>query len=59
MTDAVTAIIRSRMPDPVSVAFHAVACLDEQQRRALAEKFNRSFGQCTPPLSIAFMEPTQ
>lgn len=40
--------------DPVEVAFRAVACLGQADRARLATRFNSVFGQCTPPLTIAF-----
>jgi len=54
--DLVTTILRTRSPDPVGVAFHAIARLDEAQRQALADRFNTSFGQCTPKLAVRFEE---
>lgn len=44
---------------PVDAAFYAPACLDAEQRAAVAERFNKTFGQCTPPLTIAFKEPSE
>lgn len=42
--------------DPVEAAFRACACLSESQRAALERRFNAVFGQCNPPLSLAFHE---
>ena len=47
------------MSNRVSVAFRALASLDEAERAHLVAWFNRTFGQCTPPLSIEFKEPTK
>jgi hypothetical protein len=44
--------------DPVEAAFRACACLSESQRAALERRFNAVFGQCTPPLALAFQQPT-
>ncbi len=59
MNDLVTTILRTRQSDPVAVAFYALARLDEAERAAVVARFNRSFGQCTPPLSVAFTEAKQ
>lgn len=45
--------------DPVEAAFRACACLSESQRAALERRFNAYFGQCSPPLSLAFHQPAE
>ncbi len=43
--------------DPVETAFRATACLSDDQRDALARRFNHVFGQCNPPLTLSFHQP--
>lgn len=43
----------------VEVAFRAVACLGDEDRGRFVARFNRAFGQCTPPLTLQFTSGTE
>lgn len=57
-TARITALVdQANRIDAVEAAFRACACLSDSQRAALERRFNATFGQCTPPLSLAFHQP--
>lgn len=54
--EVIRSCLQMMAADPVEVAFRAIACLDADQREALQQKYNRVFGQCTPPMTMTISE---
>lgn len=57
MAELIRLVQQAHRLDPVEAAFRACACLSESQRAALQRRFNAVFGDCVPPLTLAFNEP--
>lgn len=43
---------------PIDAAFYAVVALSEDDLEALSVRFNRTFANCTPPISMAINRST-